>query len=80
MTNVYIVGLGMIRFNKYPDRNVRDMAHEVIRLALDDAGLEKEDLQAAFFANTFTIMALHTKKHLQLKPWEELLRPTLLKK
>lgn len=53
MPKVYIVGLGMIRFNKYPDRGVRDMAHEVINLALSDAGLQKEDLQAAFFANTF---------------------------
>ena len=53
MSNVYIIGLGMIRFNKYPDRNVRDMAHEVIRLALDDAEMSKEDLQSAFFANTF---------------------------
>jgi len=53
MSNVYIVGLGMIRFNKYPDRNVRDMAHEVIRLALDDAELSKEDLQSAFFCKYF---------------------------
>jgi acetyl-CoA acetyltransferase len=53
MSEVYIVGLGMIRFNKYPDRGVRDMAHEVINLALSDAGLKKEDLQAAFFSNTF---------------------------
>ena len=41
MSNVYIVGLGMIRFNKYPDRTVRDMAHEVTNLALKDAGLDK---------------------------------------
>ena len=49
MGNVYIVGLGMIRFNKYPDRTVRDMAHEVTNLALKDAGLDKAALQAAFF-------------------------------
>lgn len=53
MDDVYIIGLGMIRFNKYPDRDVRDMAHEVMRLALADAGLEKEQLEAAFFSNTF---------------------------
>jgi len=53
MENVYIIGLGMIRFNKYLDRGVRDMTHEVTRLALEDAGLDKEDLQAAFFSNTF---------------------------
>ncbi len=53
MENVYIVGIGMIRFNKYPDRNVRDMAHEVTHLSLKDAGIDKEDLQAVFFSNTF---------------------------
>jgi acetyl-CoA acetyltransferase len=53
MTHAYIIGLSMIRFNKYPDRGVRDMAHEVTRLALKDADLEKSDLQAAFFSNTF---------------------------
>ena len=53
MSKVYIVGLGMIRFNKYPDRTVRDMAHEVTNLALKDAGLDKAALQAAFFSNTF---------------------------
>ena len=53
MNNVYIIGLGMLRFGKYPDRGVRDMAHEAARLAIADAGLEKQDIESAFFANTF---------------------------
>ena len=53
MPDVYIAGLGMIRFNKYPDRDVRDMSHEAINLALADAGLDKSALQSAFFSNTF---------------------------
>ncbi|MFZ5572699.1 MAG: thiolase family protein [Thermodesulfobacteriota bacterium] len=53
MENIYIIGLGMLRFNKYPDRDVRDMAHEVTRLALKDAGLDQKQLEAAFFSNTF---------------------------
>ncbi len=53
MTKVYIIGSGMIRFAKYPDRDVRDMAHEAIGLALKDAGLGKDDIEAAFFSNTF---------------------------
>jgi acetyl-CoA acetyltransferase len=61
MKNVYIVGLGMIRFNKYPDRTVRDMAHETINLSLDDAGLNKEDIQAAYFSNTF--WGMYTNQH-----------------
>jgi acetyl-CoA acetyltransferase len=53
MDNVYIIGVGMIRFNKYPDRTVRDMAHEAVDLVLKDAQIQKEDIQSAFFANTF---------------------------
>ena len=53
MNNVYIIGLGMIRFNKYPDRDVRDMAHEVTQLALQDAGIQAVDLQSVYFSNTF---------------------------
>ncbi len=53
MSNVYIIGLGMIRFNKYPDSDVRSMAHEAVNLALTDAGLDKKQIQSAFFANTF---------------------------
>jgi acetyl-CoA acetyltransferase len=51
--NVYIIGTGMIRFGKYPDGTVRTMAEEAINLALEDAGLNKADLQAAYFSNTF---------------------------
>jgi acetyl-CoA acetyltransferase len=43
----------MIRFNKYPDKTVRSMAEEAIEIVLKDASLNKKDLQAAFFSNTF---------------------------
>jgi acetyl-CoA acetyltransferase len=51
--NVYIIGSGMIRFNKYPDKTVKSMAEEAITMALKDAGIAGKDLQAAFFSNTF---------------------------
>lgn len=43
----------MIRFNKYPDETVRSMAEKAIKLALEDAGIDKKDIQAGFFSNTF---------------------------
>jgi acetyl-CoA acyltransferase len=61
MDNVYIIGLGMIRFAKYPQRTVRDMAHEVIEQALADAALRREDLQAVYFSNTF--WGMYTGQH-----------------
>ena len=53
MDEVYIVGIGMIRFNKYPDRTVRDMAAEATELALKDAGMTRGDLQSVYFSNSF---------------------------
>lgn len=53
MDDVYIIGSGMIRFNKYPDGSVKSMAENAINLALEDAGLSGGDIQCAFFSNTF---------------------------
>lgn len=53
MNNVYIIGVGMIRFGKYPDETVRTMAEKAVHLSLEDAGLQKKDLQSAYFSNTF---------------------------
>lgn len=53
MDDVYVIGVGMIRFNKYPDATVRGMAKDAVDLVLKDAGLKKEDLQAAYVSNTF---------------------------
>ncbi len=61
MRDVFIVGAGMIRFGKYGDETVRTMAEKAIHLALEDAGLEKRDLQAAFFSNTF--WGMYTNQH-----------------
>lgn len=61
MRDVFVIGAGMIRFGKYGDETVRTMAENAIRLALEDAGLEKRDLQAAFFSNTF--WGMFTNQH-----------------
>ncbi len=61
MQEVFIIGSGMIRFQKYPDSTVTKMAHEAVNLSLDDAGLVKEDLEAAFFSNTF--WGMFTNQH-----------------
>lgn len=53
MSQAYIIGSGMIRFGKHEQATVRSMAVEAIELALADAGLSKDQLQAAFFSNTF---------------------------
>ncbi len=49
--DVYIVGIDMIRFGRYPDRTVPGLAAEAALLALDDAGLAIKDMQALFCGN-----------------------------
>jgi acetyl-CoA acetyltransferase len=53
MNDVFIIGVGMIRFGKYLDGSVRGMARDALELVLKDAGLNKEAIQAAYISNTF---------------------------
>jgi len=53
MSDVYVIGVGMIRFGKYLDGSVRAMAKEALDLVLTDAGLVKDDIQSAYVSNTF---------------------------
>lgn len=43
-----IAGVGMTRFGKHIDRSLSSLAHEAIREALDDAGLDSSEIQAAW--------------------------------
>jgi acetyl-CoA acetyltransferase len=49
---VYIIGVGMIRFGKWLERGVKDMTRGALDLVLEDCGLARDDLQAAWFSNT----------------------------
>lgn len=51
MSDVYVVGIDMIRFGRFPDRTVPGLAAEAALLALDDAGLSIRDMQALYCGN-----------------------------
>lgn len=51
MADVYIAGIDMIRFGRYPDRTVPNLASEAALMALDDAGLSIRDMQALYCGN-----------------------------
>ena len=51
-TNAYIAGVGMTRFGKYLDTTLKNLAVQSIELALQDAGLEASDLEAAYMGNS----------------------------
>jgi acetyl-CoA acetyltransferase len=52
MRDVYIVGIGMTRFFKWLERGIKDLTREAVTEALNDAGLQKEQIEAAWFANS----------------------------
>jgi acetyl-CoA acetyltransferase len=50
-TNAYVAGVGMTRFGKYLDTTLKSLAIQSIELALQDAGLQAADLDAAYMGN-----------------------------
>ncbi|MBN7798223.1 thiolase family protein [Parahaliea mediterranea] len=50
--DVYIAGIGMTALGKFPQRSVKQLTQEAVAQALSDAGLAREDIQAAWFSNT----------------------------
>ena len=51
MADAYVVGVDMIKFGRFPDRTVPQIGSEAALLALDDAGLAIQDMQAFYCGN-----------------------------
>ncbi|MEK7246991.1 MAG: thiolase family protein [Chloroflexota bacterium] len=51
MREVAIIGAGMTRFAKYPERGLKDLSHEAVNAALEAAGMDKSALQMAVVGN-----------------------------
>ncbi len=52
LRNVYVIGVGMTRFDKHLDRSVKDLTREAVTGALADGNVSEEVLQAAWFSNS----------------------------
>jgi acetyl-CoA acetyltransferase len=66
MSDAYIVGIDMIRFGRFPERSVPDLGAEAALLALDDAGLRIQDVQALYCGNLYQASAMVGQRVLQL--------------
>ena len=53
MRDVVIAGLGITKWDIYPDQEWYDFGSEAVLLALKDAGMEFKDVQAAFAGSTY---------------------------
>lgn len=51
MEQIYVVGVGMTPFGRHLDVSMKALTRQAVDVALADAGLGKEALEAAFFAN-----------------------------
>ncbi len=65
MSDVYILGIDMIRFGRFPDRGVPELGAEAALLALDDAGLTIQDMQALYCGNLLQASAMVGQRILQ---------------
>lgn len=54
MRRVYVVGGGIIRFGKFPDRGIRKMAEEVLFNLFKDASAKPSDVQCAYVGSQNT--------------------------
>ncbi|MBU1172255.1 MAG: thiolase family protein [Proteobacteria bacterium] len=53
MRDVYVIGAGMTKFGKYLDRNMKSIADEATKKALDHAGISKGDIRMAAVGNAY---------------------------
>ncbi|GAB6094221.1 thiolase family protein [Desulfatiferula olefinivorans] len=53
MRDVFIIGAGMTRFGKYPDRNMKSLADEAVKNALAHGGMDKKDIAMAAVGNAY---------------------------
>jgi acetyl-CoA acetyltransferase len=59
MMDVRIAGVGMTHFGAHPERTGRDLFAEAGAAALDDAGVDREDVEALYYGNFMSELAEH---------------------
>jgi acetyl-CoA acyltransferase len=65
MRNVYVLGTGMIKFGRYPERTVPQLGAEAAIIALKDAGVTIKDIEIFISGNLFQANAMVGQRILQ---------------
>jgi acetyl-CoA acetyltransferase len=65
MSDVYIVGVDMIKFGRFPEKSVPEIGAEAALLALDDAGLKIQQMEALYCGNLYQANAMVGQRILQ---------------
>lgn len=53
MREVCVIGVGLHKFGRFPDKDLGALGREAILVALEDAGVEPKDIEAAFGGRVF---------------------------
>jgi acetyl-CoA acyltransferase len=65
MRDVYVLGVGMIKFGRYPDKDIPQLGGEAALLALKDAGMSIKDIELLVCGNLFQANAMNAQRILQ---------------
>ncbi len=65
MSDVYVVGIDMIKFGRFPEKTVPQLGAQAALMALDDAGLNIRDIQAMYCGNLMQADAMVGQRVLQ---------------
>ena len=65
MSDVYVVGVDMIKFGRFPEKTVPQLGSQAALMALDDAGLTIQDMQALYCGNLGQASAMVGQRILQ---------------
>ena len=65
MRNVYVLGTGMIKFGRYPEKSVPELGGEAAEIALKDAGVSIKDVEFFACGNLFQANAMVGQRILQ---------------
>lgn len=65
MRDVFVLGVGMIKFGRYRDKDVHELAGEAALLALNDAGMSINDIELLASGNLFQSMNMIGQRIMQ---------------
>ena len=65
MRNVYVLGTGMIKFGRYPEKTVPELGAEAALIALKDAGINIQDVELFASGNLYQANAMIGQRILQ---------------
>src|SRR5437867_827076 len=66
MRDVAIIGVGMIKFGRYPEKTVPELAAQAALLALKDSGADMKDVELLASGNLYQSNAMVGQRILQI--------------